>query len=46
MCHLSCGCDGEDKSRDSGTAEVKEASLEKTKPALFRLAASRYGGSF
>lgn len=26
-CHLSCGCDGEDKGRNSGTAEVKETPL-------------------
>lgn len=28
-CHLSCGCDGEDKGGNSGTAEVKETPLEK-----------------
>lgn len=37
-CHLSCGCDGEDKGRNSGTAEVKETPLGgEKKTGLFTL---------
>ena len=28
-CYLSSGCDGQDKGRDSGAAEVQETSLQK-----------------